>query len=1028
MSHVLLPTNTTLPTGHCTAGCVIKASNGQCDAECNTVACLFDGGDCQETTRTVPWVHCSAVTTAGKPCRDAFNDGTCDGPCNVAGCLYDGFDCLQPRKVCDPTIESYCKLHYANGYCDRGCYNEECGWDGLDCLQPSEAAAAPALARGELHVVVLVSPREFLNRSGDFLLTLGRLLRTVVKLKLDEHAQPLVVPRTTVDAQGHVVAGSLVTLTLDNSKCGAGGQRECFETAASAAEFVAAALHKGWTPGLGIGTVSASSDDSSDKPQTDAVTVPTYVYLVAGAVVLVIVAILVGAYFGGRRKRARGITWFPEGFAFSSSEVAAKRKCPEGEAEEEVEDAKFDLNGDEDESALQEPLAKKHCSTVKSDRDVSIELLDKRTWNARHYDACLKSSALTPPRHDEQMPDANCRGPSGITPLMLAAISAPVESCRSLRSMTSTSESSSQSAEDLEALTELIDQGANIRDRDDRGETALHHAARCGRAEEARFLLDKGADPNAKDLTGRTPLHAAVAADAYRVFQTLLRDRRTNLNERTHDGATPMILAARLAVDDMVAELIQNKADVNAADEHGKTALHWAAAVNNVPAATMLLKFGVNCDVQDDQEQTPLHLAAKEGSYEVATMLVSYGASLDIADCQERLPEDLALERRNRRLVALLQQHCGQQMEAGCGGLASAGVGAPHRRLSKKRCNKGRIGLAAAAGGWWRASGLSPASGSLPAGLLLGGQEALPLYVGCVPSQQARAAAAARLAGLPIAGGGGGSFGSVSIAGYDRGGAVLGLTQAYDLGSGLALNGGGTGSPLSPYSAAYGRGGSGSGWQPDASAQPVFGSRTLPVKQQQQQRDLGAPNDGGGSPGWRGGCGGEVGSLCGPPGAASYAAAAAYRRLLVDGPCSERAGPVASGPGHATAVSRGSDDLAACRWSGRTRTASAAAAPAAAAVDCLDSSEAACAATPSPDSGTGWSSDCSGFSPPACAAGSGGGGGGCFAPAGYRVSCDLASSRPDRLSSLSNGSPQSDWSDCISPIEPGCERQDAVFA
>lgn len=68
-----------------------------------------------------------------------------------------------------------------------------------------------------------------------------------------------------------------------------------------------------------------------------------------------------------------------------------------------------------------------------------------------------------------------------------------------------------------------------------------------------------------------------------------------------HDGTTPLILAARLAIEGMVEDLINADADINAADNSGKTALHWAAAVNNVDAVNVLLAHGGNRDAQDDK-------------------------------------------------------------------------------------------------------------------------------------------------------------------------------------------------------------------------------------------------------------------------------------------------------------------------------------------------------------------------------------------------------------------------------------------
>lgn len=37
-----------------------------------------------------------------------------------------------------------------------------------------------------------------------------------------------------------------------------------------------------------------------------------------------------------------------------------------------------------------------------------------------------------------------------------------------------------------------------------------------------------------------------------------------------HDGTTPLVLAARLAIEGMVEILINADADINAADDHGK--------------------------------------------------------------------------------------------------------------------------------------------------------------------------------------------------------------------------------------------------------------------------------------------------------------------------------------------------------------------------------------------------------------------------------------------------------------------------
>uniref|UniRef100_UPI00398E4B72 neurogenic locus notch homolog protein 1-like n=1 Tax=Pristiophorus japonicus TaxID=55135 RepID=UPI00398E4B72 len=283
--------------------------------------------------------------------------------------------------------------------------------------------------------------------------------------------------------------------------------------------------------------------------------------------------------------------------------------------------------------------------------------------------------APTPPQGEIEADcmDVNVRGPDGFTPLMIA-------SCSGGGLETGNSEEEVDDASG-NLISDFIYQGAKLHNQTDRtGETALHLAARYARSDAAKRLLESSANANIQDNMGRTPLHAAVAADAQGVFQILIRNRATDLDARMHDGTTPLILAARLAVEGMVEELVNCHADVNAVDDFGKSALHWAAAVNNVEATMVLLKNGANKDMQDNKEETPLFLAAREGSYETGKLLLEHFANREITDHMDRLPRDIAQDRMHHDIVQLLEEYNlvrSPQVPMGGGGGIANGLSPP---------------------------------------------------------------------------------------------------------------------------------------------------------------------------------------------------------------------------------------------------------------------------------------------------------------------------------------------------------------
>lgn len=587
-----------------------------------------------------------------------------------------------------PVYDAYCKKHYANGHCDYGCNNEECNWDGLDCDREP-----PSLAKGAMSIVLKMDMQTFRSNVVTFLRELGNELRTTTRVKQDELGNDMIYPwkperdpnvynsifgRPMIPTNNQ--NGVIIYLEIDNRKCIPNSSQNtsrrdatgCFPSATEAAEYLAATASKhtllrNFPIEQVRGVVDPQSPEYPDRPTN-------YKYVFIGVVIVVLGGLLMGVLVTAQRKRAVGVTWFPEGFLRTNSGSGQRRRSrrrgPDGQemrnlnkqpsvncmdldvvtgrVQSQWSDDESDLPPSKRMRAIEPGYASDHTAIT------DYEETEPRMWTQQHLDAaeiCRPDAGgvLTPPSLEHGQ-DVNARGPCGMTPLMVAAMRG---------GGLDTGEEEDESDGAAAKIADLVAQGAdlNAKTTDKSGETSLHLAARYARSDATKRLLDAGADANSQDNTGRTPLHSSVAADAMGVFQILLRNRATNLNARMHDGTTPLILAARLATERMVEDLINADADINAADNSGKTALHWAAAVNNVDAVNILLVHGANRDAQDDKDETPLFLAAREGSFEACKALLDTFANREITDHMDRLPRDVASERLHHDIVRLLDEH-----------------------------------------------------------------------------------------------------------------------------------------------------------------------------------------------------------------------------------------------------------------------------------------------------------------------------------------------------------------------------------
>jgi ankyrin repeat protein len=96
-------------------------------------------------------------------------------------------------------------------------------------------------------------------------------------------------------------------------------------------------------------------------------------------------------------------------------------------------------------------------------------------------------------------------------------------------------------------------------------------------------------------------------------------------------GRPPIIDAAKNSDAAALRALIQKKADVNAAEPDGSTALLWAAYRDNLENADALIRAGAKVNAANDLGATPLWAASQNGSAAMVRRLLDAGADPNAA-------------------------------------------------------------------------------------------------------------------------------------------------------------------------------------------------------------------------------------------------------------------------------------------------------------------------------------------------------------------------------------------------------------
>ncbi|XP_076129143.1 kinase D-interacting substrate of 220 kDa B isoform X1 [Alosa pseudoharengus] len=144
--------------------------------------------------------------------------------------------------------------------------------------------------------------------------------------------------------------------------------------------------------------------------------------------------------------------------------------------------------------------------------------------------------------------------------------------------------------------------------------------------------LDKFKEVDGRSDNGQTPLMLAAEQGSLEIIQELIR-RGANVNLDDVDCWSALICAAKEGHVDVVKELLESSAYIEHRDMGGWTALMWAAYKGRVEVTQVLLENEANPNTTGHQYSVyPIIWAAGRGHSEIVHLLLKHGAKVNCSD------------------------------------------------------------------------------------------------------------------------------------------------------------------------------------------------------------------------------------------------------------------------------------------------------------------------------------------------------------------------------------------------------------
>lgn len=197
-------------------------------------------------------------------------------------------------------------------------------------------------------------------------------------------------------------------------------------------------------------------------------------------------------------------------------------------------------------------------------------------------------------------------------------------------------------------LIEKLD-AKNLNEPDRNGRSALCLAVEAGHLEIVKMLIDKGVNKD-QDL-----LLLACENRRAEIAEWFLENGhyKDQVNEDNAKGETPLILACKADLKNLVSLLLSYGADPNLSDDRGSRPIDYAVTNHNIDILNDLFDHGVDLNAPNKKGITLMHFACSNNKVDMVKFLKQKGARFD-SKYNYLTPIHIIIYNQNKALLDLV--------------------------------------------------------------------------------------------------------------------------------------------------------------------------------------------------------------------------------------------------------------------------------------------------------------------------------------------------------------------------------------